>query len=296
MGCIIDKKNLGTGRCQDLPSLIRGIITTPADFKATEADIADQTFWQDAIADSADVRIYLWPLFATVPEDRSSETIYEENPVSYDLVLDGRYRWMAQIAKSLCFHKAAFTHRGKGDRVWIIDGKKNVIGTYVGVNDSDEALYSGFTLDLLNPENLKFNDGSVSTKSPLLIALADPNEVNDAVYGAFMFACAFLHLLQPLTDVTIVSGDTQTTSNITVDVAVKCDDTAVSGLVAGDFSVTTTAGASQTITTVTESSTVPGRYVINRASGSYVDGFGPQDLSLYPDSAYEAITMTLDIP
>lgn len=295
--CVIDPKNLGTGRCLALPGMIRGIIETPASFKATAAQIADQTFWQAAITDSANTRIWLWPLFSDIPEDRKTETVYEENPVSYDKVIDGRYRWLGKISKSLCFHKAAFTHNGKGNRLWLLVTSKtsgmNIIGTYVGDNESDVAQYSGFTADLVNVENLEFNNGSVSSKTPIVIALEDPSEVNHDVYGAFMFAAQFIKLLSPLTDVTLEVVGTPTTTEIVVDVSVTCDETPVTGLVAADFSVLTTAGVTQLISTVAESSTVPGRYTITRASGSYVDGtvdlVGPQDLSIYPDSAYETV-------
>jgi hypothetical protein len=297
MGCESDKKNLGVGKCTDLPTLIRGIITTPPEFKATAANLVLQTFLQNAIADDANSRIYLWPKFSTVPENRSTETIYEDNPVSFSHILDGRYRWLAHISKSLCFHKAAFSHRSSTDRVWLIDGKNNLIGTYVGDDINGDAEYAGFTLDLLNVENLMFSDGSVSTKTPILIALADPMEFNDPVYGAYMFKVPFLNLLAPLTDVEIVVT-AQVAGKITVTVKTKCDQSPVTGLVEADFSVTTTVGAAQTIDTVTE--TEDGTYEITHAT-AFVDGFvdivGPQALSVYPTLALESLgKATVDIP
>jgi len=297
--CVNNKQNLGVGRCADLPQLIRGIITTPADFKLTEEDIADQTVWQAALADeNINSRIFLWPLFATVPENISTETVYEDNPVAYNHVLDGRYRWKCMISKSLCFHKAAFTHRSNSDRVWLIDARNNIIGTYVGVNDDGDAVYSGFSLDLLNVENLLMNDATISTRTPIIVALKDPNEVNDITYGAFMFKLSFINLLKPLTDVNItvvsVAAD-----EIVVDVTIKCDGTAVQGLEAADFSVTEADGDAQLITAVTEGD--DGRYTITRASGSYVDGFvnliaDPTAISLYPNAAYDGVEVALDVP
>lgn len=297
MGCESDKKNLGVDKCTDLPTLIRGIITTPPDFKGTAAEIVTQTFWQNAIADDKNSRIFLWPKFATVPEDRSTETIYEDNPVSFSHILDGRYRWMGHISKSLCFHKAAFSHRSSTDRVFLIDGKNNIIGTYVGDNLTGDPQYAGFSLDLLNIENLKFSDGSVSTKTPILVALADPMEFNDPVYGAYMFKVSFLNLLAPLTDVEI-EVLAEVTAKITIKVTTKCDGSPVTGLVKADFEVTTTLGAAQVIDTVVE--TEDGTYEVNHAT-AFVDGFislvDPQTLSVYPTLALEILAaVAVDIP
>lgn len=291
MACLDEKANLGFGRCGDLPGLIRGMITTPATFKLTEAEAQDQTEWQAALVAAASSRIFLWPMFSTVPEFIGTETTYEDTPVSYTHVLDGRYRWRAMISKSLCFHKAAFTHRSNNDRVWLIDSKNRLIGTYVGNNGSGVAQYAGFTLDLLNTENLMFNDGSVSTKTPIVIALKDPNEVNDSVYGAHMISASFINLLAPLTDVVLTIVGSPTSSSVVVDVKVKCDNTPVTGLVTADFILT-----GETVTAA-ESATVPGRYTL---SGS---GFTtttltldtPDNLSVYPTSAYLANTATVTI-
>jgi hypothetical protein len=297
MGCEADRKNLGVGKCTDLPTVLRGIIEVPPEFQATAAQMVSQTFWQDYIANDINSRAYLWPKFATIPEDRSTDTIYEDNPVSFSHILDGRYRWMCQIAKSLCFHKAAFSHRTSTQKILLIDGKNNIIGPYIGDNVGGDALYSGFTLDLLNVENLKFSDGSVSTKTPLLVALADPIEFNDPVYGAYMFKVPFLNLLAPLTDAEIVVT-AEATAKITVTVKTKCDGSPVTGLVDADFVVTTTAGAAQTIDSVSE--TEDGTYEINHAT-AFLDGFvdidPPTVLSVYPTLALESLgQVAVDIP
>lgn len=290
MACLDNKSNLGFGRCGDLPGLIRGIITTPASFKLSEEDAQDQTEWQAALVAARSSRIYLWPYFATVPEFIGTETTYEDTPVSYTHVLDGRYRWRAMISKSLCFHKAAFTHRSNGgDRVWLIDSRNNLIGTYVG-DEGGVAQYAGFTMDVLHTENLMFNDGSVSTKTPIVIALKEPNEVNDSVYGAHMIAASFLNLLAPLTDVVLAIVGSPTSSEVVVSVKVKCDGTPVTGLVLADFVYPT-----ETITTVTET----GEGVYTLAGTGFSTGTitldDPDQLSVYPTSAYEANTVAVTI-
>lgn len=297
MGCESDKKNLGVGKCTDLPKVLRSFIETPPEFKATAAEWLTQTFLQDAIADDKNSRIFFWPNAADVPEDRSTETSYEDNAVSLSHLLDGVYRWLFKFSKSICFHKAAFSHRTSIGRAALRDMANNILVTYVGDNEAGEALYAGFTIDLLNTEGLKISDGTVTTKTPVLLALADPNEINDPVYGAYMIKVPFLSLLQPLTDAEIVVTG-EATAKITVTVKTKCDGSPVTGLVKADFSVTTSVGAAQVIDTVVE--TQDGTYEINHAT-AFVDGFVdivlPKVLSVYPTLALESLgKVAVDIP
>lgn len=294
--CLDAKKNLGVGRCADIPGLIKGIITTPADFEISESNAALQTQWQAALVATLTSRVYLWPYFSNVPEFIGSETAYEDTPLSYLHVLDGRYRWRAMINKSLCFHKAAFTHRSNGDRVWLIDSKNNLIGTYLR-DENGEAILGGFSMDLLNTENLMFNDGSVATKTPLVIALKDPNEVNHDVYGAVMVEAAWINQLAPLTtvDITLISADAST---VVVSVTVECDKTPVNGLIQADFAVTDAGGSPIALTGATE--TGDGIYTLTSAA-AFVDSgaialVDPASLSVYPQSAYEDVPATLTVP
>jgi hypothetical protein len=272
--------------------MIRGMITVPDNFRISETDAAIQSVWQAALVAARSARIYKWPLFATVPEYIGTETTYEENPVSYLFLVDGRYRWRVSIAKSLCFHKAAFTHRATNGRVFLIDSKNRLIGTYIG-DENGVAILSGFTLDLLNPENLIFNDGSVGTKSPIVVSLADPNEVNHDVYGAVMIDAPFLGSLAPMTDV-LITIITEAADEIVVSVQIKCDETPVSGLVTGDF-VYEDENGDPVVLTAEE--TEDGVYVL---TGTFPDGTLTLEpaatLSLYPASAYEANELVVALP
>jgi hypothetical protein len=296
MACLDEKKNLGVGRCADMPREIRGIVTTPSTFEISESNAALQTQWQAALVAAANVRIFLWPMFKTIPEFIGTETTYEDTPVSYSHVIDGRYRWRAQISKSLCFHKAAYTHRSNNDRIWLIDGGNRLIGTYLR-DEGGEAILGGFSMDLLHTENLMFNDGSVSSSTPLVIALKDPNEVNHDVYGAVLVAAPWIGQLAALTDVviTVVSADA---SEVVVTVKVACDLTPVNGLVLADFVVLDSAGSPVTVTGAPE--TGDGEYTLASAAAFADDDTitldAPASLSVYPQSAYEANTVTLVVP
>lgn len=295
--CGVTKKNLGVGLCNDLPQIFRRHITTDESFVATKAQVESRTFWQQQIALG---NAYYWPQYSDVPEYIGTETTYRDNPVNYSKIIDGRYRWRVKIEKNLCFHKAANSHSGRGGRFWPIDAGNKIFGTYAGVNESDVDIYAGFTMDLFNAENMMFNDGTNPSESPFVIALSDPSEVNDSVYGATAFNFSFASLLQPLTDVTI-EPVTTTTSLLVVDVYLGCDGTPVSGLVLADFVVLEADLSTAVVpSSVTESATIPGRYSLASTAAFEDDGtiaLDPAaDLSVYPQSVYASVATPLVIP
>lgn len=265
--CIVVKKNLGLSKCDDLPQMPRMMITTPSTFAIDAADLDDEDAikeaLQDALKDGLANRIYLWPKFVG-SEDLSEEGVYEDTPLSYAPVRDGNYRFRFHIKKSMCLHKAMFTHRSVGDgRVFIIDNKNQLFGTELSNGD-----FAGFTLDVLNTEKLKLSDGSVATKSPILVALADSTEIDER---GVLIDGSFINELIPLTDVelavVVVDQD-----NLLVTVTRKCDGVPVSGLVFGDFNVTTTVGVAQQPTAAPETASGSGIYALTRAA-NFASGF-----------------------
>jgi hypothetical protein len=292
--CGVNKKNLGTGLCNDLPQILRRHITTADDFVATKAQIESQTFWQEQIALG---NAYYWPAYSTVPEYIGSETTYRDNPVNYSKLIDGRYRWRTRIEKNLCFHKAANSHSGRGGKVWLIDAANRVYGTFVGLNGSNVATYSGFSMDLLQAENMMFATESDPSESPFVIALSTPSEVNDSVYGAYGFSVPFINVLKPLTDV-IIEVTAATASLISFTVTLACDGTPVLGLVKDDFTYVDDTGAAVTTGTFTEVGS--GAYTL-ASSAAFADDdviglVSAEDISLYPNSVYYADDVTVVVP
>lgn len=259
LDCNITKKNLGLSKCNKLPSLIKSIITTPSTFKLTPVQLltetATKTALQNALLTGKANRIYLWPNFVGF-ENISQEAVYEDNPLAYIPVRDGNYRFKFHIKESLCFHKAMYTHRANSGRAFLFDVENQLIGT----QDSDGNFY-GLSIQNLNTEKLMFSDGSVSTKSPILLALADNKELD--LNGALLDA-SFINTLTRLTDVTLEVVSASATT-IVVKVYVTCDETPVNGLDDADFVVLDNAGAAQTISGVTEDD---GTYTL---TGSSID-------------------------
>ncbi|GIV35400.1 MAG: hypothetical protein KatS3mg031_2935 [Chitinophagales bacterium] len=282
MSCEIRKIPLGVGNCIEMPSLLSSMIVTPDNFSVTEANLNSKTFWQNAVKADPSARIHVWPYFDMF-ENISEEAVYEDTPLSYQAVRDGNYRFRFSIAQGLCLHKAMFTHRAKSGRVFLVDVDGQVICT-----KGSDGLYRGLSIQLLNTEKLQFNDGSVTTKSPIVLALRNNKELDR---DGYIFTSSWFYELVRLKDVTIEVVSVSA-SSIVVDVYVTCDKTAVNGLVAADFILLDSGGSAQTFSL---SAGPNGRYTL---SGTFVDG----TLTLKPPAtlsidAYEhGAPITIDVP
>lgn len=256
------KKNLGLSQCAKLPNMIRSMITTPNGFKATPTQAIDPDFWQDALLDAA-VRIYLWPDFVGFT-DNSEAAVYENTPLAMLVVRDGRYYFKFEVKENLCLHKAMYTHRSISGRVFFFDVDNQLLGT-TDANGN----FMGFRVQLLNTEKLMISNGQVSTKSPVVVVLANNLELDQN--GALLNA-SFINDLARLTDVTLVATDPATVDSVVVTVMATCDQTPVNGLVLADFVVKKTNGAAQT-TPPTSCTEVNGVYTISKVAGTaWVDG------------------------
>lgn len=259
MACTAETiKNLGLVNCNELPGQITGMIETPTSFVIPAATLASGDAAVQAYLDAALVnvtqtsRIYVWPAFKLV-EDISVAPVYEDTPLAYLAVADNKYRFRFSMSENLCLHKAMYTHKRQNGRAFLRDEQGYLIGTLLSNGD-----FAGLSIQLLNPEGFKFNDGSVSTKSPVVVAFKDSKELNK---NGYMYnAVGFVNELTSIVDVnvTVVSA---TSTVITVGIATNCDATAVLGLVTANFSVKTAAGAAQTIVAAAVSAT-PGRYTL----------------------------------
>lgn len=255
--CDDTKSNLGLNACNKLPGLFKTMIETPDGFVIPAATAADpaalETFLQAKLLAVPGVRIFLWPDFDQFT-DQSEAAVYQQTPLSYRKVRDGKYMFLFGITQNLCLHKAMFTHRARTGRILTLDDQNQLFGT---LNSDGDVI--GFKLEMLDTQKLKFNDGSVATESPIMVVLRNNLEIDQ--HGVLMDG-SFVPSLTRLVDVTItqVSG---AASKIIVSVKQSCDGTAVSGLVAGDFILKKADGTSQTITSLTEAA---GVYTLNGSS------------------------------
>ena len=259
LDCIGVTDNLGLIKCNKLPAMPKLIIETPEDFFLTPTDAVDPTKWQDALKDARGIRIYLWPE-ADNFEDKSEAAVYQTTPLSVIPVRDGRYQWLLQFSKSLCYHKAMFTHRGKDMRIFILDIQNQLFGKL-----NSDGNFQGFKVAMLNTEKLQISNGQVATVSPVYIVLADNTEVDKS--GALIDGL-FVGDLFPLTDVDI-TVITQTAADIKISVKTSCDNTPVLGLVKADFNLLKNDGTVQVILASTDHN--DGTYSFTTGT-AFVDG------------------------
>ncbi len=255
MECDVVKKNLGRSRCNKLPGLIKSMITTPDDFVIPAATAADaellEEFLQDALLDNIALRIYKWPDFATF-ENISQEAAYEDTVLAYLPVKDGNYRFKFGIRENICAHKAFYTHRALNQgRVFLVDTENQLLGTEKSNGD-----VIGLAIQVLHTEKFIFNDGSASTKSPIVVGLVDNKEVDK---NGVLLQCDFFTQLYRIVDVSLVIVSA-VAAKIVCTVKATCDGTPVNGLVLADFILKTSLGVTQTITSVTEDD---GEYTLN---------------------------------
>src|SRR5258706_601787 len=240
----IIKKNMGLSRCNKLPQKPVGMITTPDNFVIPAATLADQTllFAYLNAAILAEQGVYYWPDFKAF-ENISRAPAYEDNTYSFLAADDGQYRFRFMIQENICIHKAMYTHRAVSGRVIFIDAQNQLFLTETNAGDG-----AGFRLQLLNTEPFIINDGAVTTKSPVVVALKSIKEVDKK---GLLFTLDSVAELYRLIDVDLVLGAVAGTS-IAVQVIAECDGTAIEGLLLADFVLKTAAGAVQTINSYTD--------------------------------------------
>lgn len=283
--CIESRKNIGFSQCKKFPQQLNGIITTSFDFKLTEEEAKTATAWQNAILAKKKNRIYYWPKVEMF-ENNSEDAVYEETSLGISKVRDGRYQFRFMFEENLELHKAMFSHQGFNGRVFLIDQENKIIGT-----QNTDGDFQGFTLDLLNPEKIRFNDGSVSSKTPLYVSLADNLELDQ---NGAMVQGTFLRQLKRLTDAQLEIVGTPTSTEIVVDVKSALDLVSLLGLVVGDFVLLDSSGSAQTISSITEDPNIEGRYTLTGTglvSGT-LDLADPDDLSIV---GFDGIPVTVTI-
>lgn len=245
INCDADVSNISVSKCKRLPGTLKGMITAPANFKLTFENAADPAQWQTAIKAAKASRVYKWPKAVTF-ENTSEEAIYEESPVSTMNVRDGRYRFKLAFRENLEVAKEIETHKSD-ETAFLIDTNNQLIGWEV-----ETGYIGGFTIDMINPENLMFNDGAgIASKKPVYISLADPDEFNKK--GIMIDVNLTRAVALSDVEVTVVSA---IATKIVVKVLKKVDNVAILGLDTvtppGDFVLLDSGGSAQTITTITD--------------------------------------------
>lgn len=286
MSCATEtKKSVNLVACNEWPKQMKTGIWTPKNFTIPAATAADpaplKAYIQAAlITTTVASRIYQYPIMDVVTDVSEAKVRVQRSTGRTIPVREGLKRFDIEWSINMCLHRAMFTHRTRTGR-WIwIDSEDNYVFTKLSTG-----AFAGFTISLFDTDSIKFNDGANPSVSPAFLELSNPNELNQ---NGYMNAAAFTDELNILADVTVtqIAG---TTTVITVDVKIACDDTAVLGLVTGDFSVKTAAGAAQVVVAAAVSAT-PGRYTLTGT------GLVTGTVAILSTSLYEASATVVTIP
>lgn len=259
------KKNLGLSRC-GMPGMPKGMITVPKGTAISQANFVSKTWWNAKLLAAYSQRAFLWPWFRTI-ENLGAQPTYEDTPLSRMKVMKGRLGWRFGIKESMCLHTAMFTHNSAGSDVDVIliDNENNFIGTL-----DEDGMVRGFSIDLLNLEDIVFSDGSVSSKSPLYLALSDSDELNA---NGVMFKATFVNQLYRIVDVELEVIGAITSGAVSIQVSAKCDGTPISGLAKEDFTFKKDSdGSAVVISTAPEDADTPGLYHLTQVGNLFVDG------------------------
>lgn len=258
--CVIeDKDNLALSICTTFFQFPKGMITMPENARIPAATLASGaaavlTYIQNKLLAPKAERWYFFPEFDGA-EWINKEPAYEDNTLAYAPVDPGAYRLRAYIAQGQCIHNRLYTHFARSGRVMLIDKAGN--GQVTKFSNGD---VSGVKVQLINPENIRFTDGSsVQTASPIVVAMRDTVEINR--YGALL--AVNTGELYRVVDVGLTLVGDNTATEIVVDIKSLCDSQPVSGFVAADFLLIDDAdGLPHAIADVDEDANTPGRYTI----------------------------------
>lgn len=258
MSCATEtKKSVNLVACNEWPSQIKTGIWTPNNFTIPAATAADpvllKAYMQAALTTTTLAnRIYQYPIMDLVTDVSEAKVRVNQASGRTIPVREGLKRFDIEWSLNMCFHRAMFTHRTRTGRWIIVDFNDKYVFT-----KQTSGVFSGFKLSLFDTDSIRFNTGAAPSVSPAFLELANPNELNQ---NGYMTDASFTDELNILADATVtqVAG---TTTVITVDVKISCDDTPILGLVTADFVVKTAAGATQTVVAAAVAAT-PGRYTL----------------------------------
>lgn len=247
MGCEINFRNTGQGKLCP-PAEIKGYFLVPDTFKfSTLADAKQLVNWQLALQAAAGNRMYKFPIKFGF-EDASEEATREDGTIGVLPVRDGRMQWRFLHATDAELHKKLRSFRNSGGfSVILIDVNNNVYMT-----SSDGIELKGISIQLLDVEKAKWNDGTAAYKTPVYMVFEDANELQEFLY-VFTPSFNVMKSVESLTDAVIsVVNSAAALINVKVNVKHTNSDfqaaTFVFGLDITDFRILNSGGVSQSFT------------------------------------------------
>lgn len=157
-------------------------------------------------------------------ENQSGETVYEELPSGSKIpVRNGLYEFLVSYASGVCFSNAVASLSSKSWSLLMLDFDDNGEARLWG-EETSNAKFKGFDINMVYAESRVFNDGSVSTKTPFRIQLSTKGTQAMRSRIAYLSSNASLDLanLDGVNDVKL-EAKTTTAIDFRVDAFISCD-------------------------------------------------------------------------
>jgi hypothetical protein len=292
LSCGTNTANTGRGQCVDPFAVAHKIILVPQGTEIdTEANAKLQATWITLINESKNERGYVLPRIFRI-EPAQDDPIYEAGAKGMqEFVREGKKTVKYSLENiPLCEHKKLRTLNNQRWAMFVITDNGSIRGKSI-----DGTKFLPVPLNLFRVENRKESDGEAMERTMVMIEWQNPNDWDD--YGVYVTPTAFdPRELNGILDVTIGAASAISVAGFTFSVAGACDSVAIEGLVAGDFTLLDSTGATVSITSVTESATVAGTYVLAATLSAGTYSFNMKQQPGMTTNGYEstgAISVTL---
>jgi hypothetical protein len=241
--CVSTLGNTGLSQCLDNLGYDAMLIWTTEDFEfANEAAAILEANWESAINAGT---MFPFPIFDAV-EPAIEDNVKQDLPTGVSLfVREGKYGGKGMMQVALCNLAALRTFNEVQGRAFIVTGDGQVFGT-----SPDAAKFKGFKLSDFHVSMLKGTDGSTKRMVELEYQFKNTTEMAD--YPAVPELTWDPLTLTGVKDVTVAVSGTPSSTELIVSVTGNCDGVAVTGLVAGDFTVLDSASNTETPDSVTD--------------------------------------------
>jgi hypothetical protein len=210
---------------------------------------------------------FVLPLLSSA-EANNTEAVYEDTAWKKSKVRDGLMGLKVMYDAGIDLNTKLQSFDTAGELGVYIAFESGVILGYKNANTGE---VRGFTCNFINPENYQFNFGTAKGKTAMTVSFKDARQINQWPAVIIPSLATPVWDYSDLTSLQTVKLEVVTATATKITFKAYCDHVAndagvkipILGLVAGDFALTTTAGAAQTITTLTATTGVDGQYEAN---------------------------------
>jgi len=259
LSCNSNLENTGKCGCDQAISGIEYVCFAKLDQEfATKAAAETEATWQTDIQ-SKDI----YPFFQIdETEDQSTEDGTFSGANGLVVIPTSKGRWVAKFWMQIPAYNLTrlYSFGGVSGRMYMADSQGQVMGT-----TEDGTKMRGLEFRRLQVSKPKL---ALTKDEVMRVAITiEFSKIDEYTKELAVASCDFIDSIEGLVDVDVAYVSTNAAfTEHTVTVARECDASAVSGLVVGDFTLTNDASEVQAISSIAESATVAGTYVLTTSA------------------------------